>query len=349
LRWWLQRRFPELRGVELGRPARYRERQQFLRRAGERQHWSGIRHSYERRSDGQHVARSRRPNAGREGGGATTSDGGGVSGSGMGDGSAGNSGTPDTKVVMYLPNWSGSFSTWATKIDFNKMTHLNLAFGVVRAGTNDWSLGAADADVKALAAAAHAKNVKILVSIGGASDDIGIINQYQTQSNIAPLVANLDAFVTRLNLDGVDVDLERGSYMKATGNFPAFVNKVVSTFRPEGKLVTTALAQYIVQDAGGGGAGGAALNAVLGSYDFINLMIYSTNMSTYTNELNWWTANTGLPKTKLVWGVDFSPGKLTAAMAKQLTTASKAYGGIMVWEYSLGGELVLWPAIQGAI
>jgi chitinase len=284
-----------------------------------------------------------------EGGAASTSDGGGVSGSSMGDGSAGNSGTPDTKVVMYLPNWSGSFSTWATKIDFNKMTHLNLAFGVVRAGTNDWSLGAADADVKALAAAAHAKNVKILVSIGGASDDIGIINQYQTQSNIAPLVANLDAFVTRLDLDGVDVDLERGSYMKATGNFPAFVNKVVSTFRPEGKLVTTALAQYIVQDAGGGGAGGAALNAVLASYDFINLMIYSTNMNTYTNELNWWSANTGLPKTKLVWGVDFSPGKLTAAMAKQLTTASKAYGGIMVWEYSLGGEAVLWPAIQGAI
>src|SRR5260370_1287379 len=184
---------------------------------------------------------------------------------------------------------------------------------------------------------------------GGAPDDIGIINQYQTQSNIAPLVANLDAFVTRLNLDGVDVDLERGSYMKATGNFPAFVNKVVSTFRPEGKLVTTALAQYIVQDAGGGGAGGAALNAVLGSYDFINLMIYSTNMSTYTNELNWWTANTGLPKTKLVWGVDFSPGKLTAAMEKQLTTPSNAYGAIMRGASPLRGNLILSPPIPPPI
>src|SRR5438477_7949155 len=105
--------------------------------------------------------------------------------------------TPDTKVVMYLPNWAGSFASWAPKIDFNKMTHLLVAFGTVDTG-NNWNLGAADNDVKTLAAAAPAKNVKVLVSIGGADDDIGIINQYQPQSNIDPLVANLDAFVTRL-------------------------------------------------------------------------------------------------------------------------------------------------------
>jgi len=275
-------------------------------------------------------------------GGATASDAGGGSEGSTDDG--GGIVTPDTKVVMYLPNWSGSFSSWANRIDYSKMTHLLLAFGTVSSGTNNWNMGAADSDVKALAAAAHAKNVKVLVSIGGASDDIGIITRYQTQSNIAPLVANLDAFVTRLDLDGVDVDLERGADMKSSGNYPEFVKTLVSTFHPEGKLVTTALAQYIVQDAGGD----AALTAVIDTFDFVNLMIYSTNMSTYTNELNWWTTHTGIAKTKLTWGIEFT-NQLSAATAKQITTASKAYGGVMVWEYSQGSEPQLWPAVQSAL
>jgi chitinase len=269
-------------------------------------------------------------------GGATDA---GAAGAGGPDGSV----KPSTSVVMYLPNWAGSFSSWATRVDFNKMTHLNLAFGTVNT-SNAWSLGAQDADVKALAAAAHAKNVKVLVSIGGADDDIGIINQYQSASNIDPLVANLDAFCMRLDLDGVDVDLERGADMKSSGNYPAFVAKLISTFRPEGKLVTTALAQYIVEDAGAD----PALITVIKSFDLINLMIYSTNMSTYTNELNWWTTTKGVPKSILTWGIEFS-SKLTAAMAQQLTAASKAYGGVMVWEYSQGTEPQLWPAVQGSI
>jgi hypothetical protein len=252
--------------------------------------------------------------------------------------------TPDTKVVMYLPNWSGSYSSWATKIDFNKMTHLLLAFGTVDSGTNDWSMGAPDADVQALAAAAHSKNVKVLVSIGGADDDIGIITRYQTQSNISPLVANLDALVGRLDLDGVDVDLERGGDMKSTSNYPAFVGALISTFRPEGKIVSSALAQYIVQDAGAN----AALFTVLNSFDFINLMIYSTNMNDYTNEVNWWVKTVGAPKANLTWGIEFT-SQLTVATAAQITMASEAYGGVMVWEYSQPTEPQLWPAVQSAL
>jgi GH18 family chitinase len=251
--------------------------------------------------------------------------------------------TPDTKVVMYLPNWAGSFSSWATKVDFNKMTHLDLAFGVMK-GATDWSLGANDADVKAIAAAAHAKNVKVLVSIGGADDDIGIINAYGNAANIDPMISNMDAFLKRLDLDGVDVDLERGPNMKTSTNFPQFVNKLVATLRPEGKLVTAALAQYIVEDMGID----ATNTAWMKQYDFINLMIYSSNMNTYTSELNFWTTKTGVAKNHLVWGVIFS-GQTSASYAKQLTTASKAYGGVMVWEYSQGTEPTLWPAIQSAL
>ena len=294
------------------------------------------------------------PSAGAPGagaGGANTAGAGGTSAAGASAGGAAGSGgsggsavIPTTKVVMYLPNWSGSFASWAPKIDFSKMTHLDLAFGVIKGNTNDWSLGAADADVKTLAAAAHAKNVKVLVSIGGASDDIGIINRYNTEANIAPMVANLDAMVKRLDLDGVEVDVERGGNMKSSGNFPKFVSALVATFRPQGKLVTAALAQYIMEAAGND----ATVAAWTNSFDFINLMIYNKNMNTYTNELNWWKTTRNVPKTKLTWGVIFD-GTTSVDMVKQITAASKADGGVMAWELSLDKSGAYWKAIQDNI
>lgn len=251
---------------------------------------------------------------------------------------------PDKKVVMYLPNWNGSFGSWATKIDFSKMTHLNLAFGTMSGSTN-WTLGGGSDDgVRQLVSAAHAKNVKVLISIGGADDDIGIINAYGNASNIDPMVNNLDALVTSLTLDGVDVDLERGANLKSSTNFPQFLAKLEAKLRPEGKLVTAALAQYIVEDAGTD----QGVLDYIASYDFVNLMIYTTNMSTYTNELNFWTTKVKMPKNKLTWGIEFD-SKLTTTVAKQLTTASLGYGGVMVWEYSQPTESSLWPAVQSVL
>ena len=305
-------------------------------------------------------------------GGAAAGAGGGGAGAGAA-GAAGAAGIPDIKVVAYLPSYSGSFASWATKIDFNKMTHLNLAFATIKDGTNDWNFGGAkDADVTTLVDAAHAKGVKVLVSLGGAAGDISIINRYHTASNIDPMVVSLDALVTRLNLDGVDVDIERGNEMKSDGNFGPFVDKINSTFKPKGKLVTSALAQYVIQAAGSD----AMVNAWLNSFDFINLMIYSSNMNTYTKELAWWSDTKAIPKKKLTVGVGFYGGNtafkdIMAAdptawsknsatvngkvvnyagvdMMKMLATTSKGYGGIMIWELSqdVTGEHSLWKAIQ---
>jgi GH18 family chitinase len=264
-------------------------------------------------------------------------------GNGGPDGAADGSGIaiPDTKVVMYLPNWAGSFSSWATKVDFNKMTHLLLAFGTVT-GTNGWDLGAQASDVQTLAAAAHAKGVKVLVSIGGSGGDSSIISAYGDPANVAPLVANLDSMVSSMNLDGVDVDVEQGKQMTSSSNYPAFVSQLISTFHPEGKLVTSALAQYIVQDANPD----ATIIGVVNSFDFINDMIYTTNLSDYTNESNWWTSTINLPKNKLVWGVNFEGNGLSVGTVTQIAMGSKAYGGIMAWEYSQQSEAQLWPAIQ---
>jgi hypothetical protein len=300
-------------------------------------------------------AGSTTPEAGDSSGGVDSAAGGssdagardapGETGGRAGDGGSEGGGVvvPALKAVMYLPNWNGSFSSWATQINFNKMTHLLLAFGLVDT-SNNWNLGAADSDVRTLAAAAHAHNVKILVSIGGMSGDTGIITQYQTASNIAPMVSHLDAFVSRLNLDGVDVDLEQGNLMTSGSNYPAFVSHLISTFHPEGRLVTSALAQYIVQDA----KPDATITSTVTSFDFINDMIYSANLSDYTNEASWWTGTIGLAKDKLTLGIQFT-GNLSVGTAQQITADSQAYGGVMCWEYSAPSEAQLWPAIQSSL
>jgi hypothetical protein len=132
--------------------------------------------------------------------------------------------------------------------------------------------------------------------------------------------------------------------MKSNGNFPQFLSKLQTTLHGHGKLVTAATAQYIAEASGSSDAG---VIAYLKSYDFLNLMIYSTNMNTYTSELNFWTSKIGAAKNRLVWGIDFS--NVNTTTAKSLTTASKADGGVMVWEYSMGSESTLWPAMQSVL
>ncbi len=271
-------------------------------------------------------------------GGTTGSAGAGGSSAGAGAG-GGSTGVPKTKISMYIPNWNGSFASWTTKIDWNRMTHLNLAFGVMK-GATDWSLGASDSDVQAIAKAAHDHGVKILVSIGGESDDDGIVAAYGNAGNIDAMVANLDALCKRTNLDGVDIDLEQGKTMKTSTNFPKFIDKVNTTFHGEGKLVTTALAQYIMEDMGNDDTIAGWLNA----YDFINVMIYSNNYSTYTSELNWWVSNRKVAKDKLVPGVTFD-GSESADTVKKVSVFAKDFGGVMAWELSMKSAPTLYKAI----
>ena len=109
--------------------------------------------------------------------------------------------------------------------------------------------------------------------------------------------------------------------------------------------MSSALAQYIIEDTGDDVA---TTGAWLNTYDFINLMIYDTNMSTYTKELTWWTTQRKIPAKMLTWGVDFS-NKTSTDYAKQLTVASKADGGVMAWELSQPNGLTLWKAVQDAL
>jgi chitinase len=308
---------------------------------------------------------------GASAGGASTgmdATGGAVTGGG---GAGGAAPASTTRVVAYLPNYSGSYSDWAASIDFTKMTHLNLAFATATS-SNGWDMGASDQDVAAIVGAAHAAGTKVLASLGGGGGDQTVIGRYQDAANVAPMVANLDAFVAAHGLDGVDVDIEDPANLGA--GYSAFVGAVVATLRPEGKLVTAAVAQYL-QDS--------MEDATLHSFDFVNVMIYSTYDDS-VSALDYYAGTKGVPGAQMTLGAGFfgsdqngneyaysdilaaDPGAWSEdetqvdgvtvdytgmATMKKLAEYSKGYGGIMFWELSedTTDAHSLYKVIQGAM
>jgi len=254
-------------------------------------------------------------------------------------------------VVGYLPNYNGSYATWAKKLSFSKMTHLCLAFALANT-SNQWNMGASDADVKAIVDAAHAAGVKVLASLGGGGGDQTVLKQYNNASSVGPLVDNLDTFLMAHNLDGADIDIESPGNLGQ--NFSTFVDMVVAKLHPEGKLVTAAVAQYLQDNMS---------DATLHAFDFINVMIYSSLSETMT-EATYYVNTKKVPKELVVLGAGFfgdggnneyayadilkadsmawnkdtaTVGGTTVhyegmATMKQIADYSKGFGGIMIWE-----------------
>jgi len=205
-------------------------------------------------------------------------------------------------LVGYFPCYKGvNFSGYANKLDFRKMTHLNLAFGnppkcegICNSRSNmDFSInGQTDVDITALVSAAHAAGVKVLISIGGGGGDQMILQFYNAGLS-EPLVASLDKYVKAHNLDGVDLDIEDPSNMGAP--FAAFVQALVDNFRPQGRLVTAAVAKYL-QDS--------MPDSALHQFDFINVMNYSSYNAAVT-ALQFYSVQKMVPKNKIVLGLPF--------------------------------------------
>ena len=272
-----------------------------------------------------------------------------------------------TKLVGYLPDYDGSYADFAKTIDFSKMTHLYLAFGVppVCNGTctvssdMQFSLGQTDEDIRTLVDTAHRKGVKVILSIGGGGGDQQILQFYNAGLS-KPLVKSLNQYIHQHNLDGVDLDIEDPNNMGIP--YETFTRTLIETFHPQGKIVTAAVAEYL-QDS--------MPDRALHMFDFINVMNYS-NYSDATDAMNYYHEMKSVPKDQMTLGVPFfgqsadgnteetystilaaypdawqtdvvSGGALDggialyyvgeATMARE-TRLGKEYGGVMVWELS---------------
>jgi chitinase len=275
-----------------------------------------------------------------------------------------------TRLVGYLPDYDGSYATFASTLSFNKMTHLVLAFGLPPAcnGTctaqsdMTFALNQTDADIATLVTTAHAAGVKVMLSIGGgdnASD--ALIAQFYNAGLSSQLAASLDSYLAAHDLDGVDVDIEDPGIMGS--NYEAFVQALISKLHGEGKIVTAAVAEWLQTQ-------NVMSNATLHSFDFVNVMVYS-NLSDCQTALAYFSS-LGEPASQMTLGVPFfgesadgsiaetyatilaaypnawesdevSGGTLDGGVAlyyvgqatmAQETLLGKQYGGIMIWELS---------------
>jgi chitinase len=197
------------------------------------------------------------------------------------------------RVVGYLREYN-VVDGRAIKFDFSKITHLNIAFLNPDAAGNFATLSG----LKELVTAAHAKNVKVLASIGG-----GLAPAYYTtliadNGSRAKLVSSIAALTDQYNLDGIDVDLE-GSFVDA--NYETFVMALKAILQPKGKLLTTAIATvYATQYT----------NKALAQFDFINIMSYDKTgpwkpekpgqhspYSMAVNDLDYWGGTRGIAES----------------------------------------------------
>ncbi len=274
------------------------------------------------------------------------------------------------RVVAYLPDWSGSFSSWAKTIDFTQMTHLNLAFGNPQGSDHHISINASDSELSNLVNSAHQAGVKVLISVAGGADSDAFTTHY-TSSSVDALVQQIDNFISVHSLDGVDVDVEAPDKMGE--NYRIFVQKLIAQLRPKGKLITAAVAQWMQYGMD---------DDTLKTFDFINVMSYST-FAQAQQDMDFYVKQKQIPSDKAVLGVAFfgdASGCATnyylykdilagypdawqkdkvvnagcnitytgEATLKKDILLSKDYGGMMFWELSgdAAGERSLYKIIQ---
>lgn len=210
------------------------------------------------------------------------------------------------KVVAYVPNWI-DLNTFSNSIDYTKITHINIAFENPDLNGN-LSYNFSNTT---LINKAHAKGVKVLVSIGGGSESenasartkyFNLIND----ANRGVFISKIAAYIKLRNFDGIDVDLE-GPAINA--DYGKFIRDLSDTLKPAGKLVTSALSQ--------GYGGGNVPVSTFEYFDFVNIMAYDatgpwdknnpgqhSSYSLADTQLKYWKGR-GLKPEKAILGVPF--------------------------------------------
>ncbi len=214
---------------------------------------------------------------------------------------------PPRRVVAYVPNW-GNLEAFVPTIEFSRLTHINVAFENPTNAAGDLSFNRRN---PVLLDAARARNVPVLVSIGGgaAAENKELTARYFdliSEAKRAAFVATLADYLTRHGFAGLDVDLEGPSINEDYG---AFIRDLAKALKPQGKLLTAALSK---------GYGGAKVpESVFEHFDFVNIMAYDgtgpwapdrpgqhSSLPFARDNVAYWLGR-GLPREKAVLGVPF--------------------------------------------
>jgi GH18 family chitinase len=263
------------------------------------------------------------------------------------------------RIVGYMPYWVGD----ANLIQYSKLTHINYAFALPNA---DGSLKPISdpGKLQTIVSRAHAVGTKVLIAIGGWSDNSEVLDSRfeQLASNATSrnlFVTAAMSLVSTYKLDGVDIDWEYPNAGQSSNNYDLLMSALSDQLKPQGKLLSAAVTASYNGD-------GISLTA-LSKMDYVNIMAYDENEfqhSTFdyaVQSLNYW-AGRGVAKNKLNLGVPFY-GKqngevpystilsnggdpnadvfgaigyngIVTMKKKAQYVKDQGYGGIMIWELS---------------
>ncbi|RIK14729.1 MAG: hypothetical protein DCC52_19385 [Chloroflexi bacterium] len=187
---------------------------------------------------------------------------------------------------------------------------------------------------------AHAKNIRVLISVGGWGLDQEFEAFAASPELRAKFISSLMQYVDAHNLDGVDMDWEYPTGGASSENFLALMQELRAELDARKKLLTAAVAAYgdnadgipdatfalvdflnlmAYADSGAHDNADGIPDATFALVDFLNLMAYAdsgAHHSSYVAQqtLDYWHAR-GLPQSKMVLGVPFyaSPGDVSFA------------------------------------
>jgi chitinase len=271
---------------------------------------------------------------------------------------------PEGKLVIgYLPTWGAPLTSYATDQLLSRLTHVAIAFaevdpnGVYFTNPND---------VRNLVAKAHSFNVKVLVSIGGASGSEEITLEI-VPDKLPTFVAHTMKLIDDYGLDGVDVDLEGGG---VDGNYGPLVAALNTELDMRGMQISAAVGNWFSD---------RIPQSALDTFDFVSVMAYDecgswtqacphSSMDLAQSQIAFWVESRGVPASKMILGVPFygyqwnaSGGETVAystilsmypdawqtdwiddggtklsyngeATIKSKVALSQQYGGVMIWD-----------------
>lgn len=220
----------------------------------------------------------------------------------------------DFRIIAYVTD-----AIVESIIPYDKLTHINYAFlipkddGTFNPISNAWKL-------QRIAKNAHARGVKVLVSVGGWGWEKEFEVVASTPELRSTFVRNLKAVVDGYQIDGADNDWEYPAAGRSAEKFLALIRELRVAL--PGRLVTAAVVSH------GENAAGILLET-FELFDFVNVMAYDGpehgTLQQFNQGLAFW-ADRGVPAHKKVMGLPFyARVKNSAAEGMQYSKLVKAY------------------------
>ena len=208
-------------------------------------------------------------------------------------------GEPSKRIVGNFPEWR---SEKIDDIEYSKVSDI-MYFHIKP--NSDGSLDTSDVnfnDLKKIRNKAHAAGVNVLIAIGGweSSDEFPIVaKDPELRANF---VKNVEKFIIKNNLDGVDIDWETTINQEKIDNQDILLAELSSVLHPLGKLVTVSVV----------GNKAELKSTAADSVDWVNLMAFNMNddsvhHSSFDDSIATLHLyeSVGIPKEKLNLGIPF--------------------------------------------